>query len=198
MILEANARDNSKITSDDDRPSGLETRKEEPDQTTETNGGIKRYRGWHESITAAREGLPANRIAQAVGRIQINIDSHRSVLDRFPEQTFKPNRITPCNQLLCVIERGRLQIKRARDRNWRVAKQRLRYVHAPGNHNPKQAGTGGNQATSLKSARSRKPGQRGEAWLRLLREESASSPRRFTHFYSIESQQSRGALWITG
>ena len=82
MILEANARDNSKITSDDDRPSGLETRKEEPDQTTETNGGIKRYRGWHESITAAREGLPANRIAQAVGRIQINIDSHRSVLDR--------------------------------------------------------------------------------------------------------------------
>ncbi|PYP85870.1 MAG: hypothetical protein DMF61_15020 [Blastocatellia bacterium AA13] len=68
------------------------------------------------SRTGTPEKLRAARLAQTVGSIQIEPFSHRPTFDRFPKQDFAPNHVIPCDGILCAIERGRVQIRHARDK----------------------------------------------------------------------------------
>ncbi|PYP82739.1 MAG: hypothetical protein DMF61_25500 [Blastocatellia bacterium AA13] len=68
------------------------------------------------SVTGTPERLRTERLAQTVGLIRVEPFSHRHVFDRFPKQEFGPNEVIPCRGVLCVIERGWVQIRHSRDK----------------------------------------------------------------------------------
>ena len=55
-------------------------------------------------------------LAETVGYLQVDPFSHRHVLDTMPKQSFDPNQVIPCSGLVCVIERGSVLIRHARDK----------------------------------------------------------------------------------
>ena len=68
------------------------------------------------SVTGTPERLRVERLAQTVGLIHVEPFSHREMFDRFPKQEFEPNEVIPCERVLCVIERGWVQIRHSRDK----------------------------------------------------------------------------------
>lgn len=49
-----------------------------------------------------------------VGYLEIEPFSHRHTLDELPKRSFGPNEIIPCSNVMCVIERGWVQITHTR------------------------------------------------------------------------------------
>ena len=68
------------------------------------------------SLMEGPTGLRVPVLARRVGYLQVEPYSHRRVLDTMPKQSYRPSEVIPRGDFLCVIERGSIQIRHARDK----------------------------------------------------------------------------------
>ena len=62
------------------------------------------------TVTDTAQSLFSNLLGQRVGYLEIDPFAHRSVLGALPKRFFDPSNVIPCNNVLCVIERGDVRI----------------------------------------------------------------------------------------
>ena len=75
-------------------------------------GMLHRHRCSSDKAKALRSAL----LGQRVGYIEIDPFAYRSVLAALPKRFFHPDEVIPCDDLLCVIERGEVRIVHGRHR----------------------------------------------------------------------------------
>ena len=65
-------------------------------------------------LTKSTITLRASALSRKVGYLQVEPAAHRGIFDALPKQSFQPGEIIACDGLLCVIERGSVQIGHCR------------------------------------------------------------------------------------
>ncbi len=113
MIIDENALYNPQTAPGDNHSQVgvIEPRAESPLLRTSRTARSQR----RQSEAERKKRLHALLLARQVGYLEVEPFDHRHIFDSLPRRSFVPNEVIPCDGLLCVIERGSIQLRRARD-----------------------------------------------------------------------------------
>ena len=114
MIIDRNALHNPQAAPADNHSqvAVMEPRADSPSLRTSKTAGSQIRR----SDGERKKKLHALFLARQVGYLEVDPFSHRHIFDPLPRRSFVPDEVIPCAGLLCVIERGSIQLRRARDK----------------------------------------------------------------------------------